>query len=107
MNGNWAQHFSRILLLVAALGALVIGVFLMFVPGPAVLFYFLAGTLLASESLYLARLMDWTEVRLRTLWKWGQRRWAQTPTWGRCVIMVVVAGFCVVGAGLAYLLFTR
>jgi hypothetical protein len=97
----------RVLLLVAALGSLVIGVFLMFVPGPAVVFYFLAATLLAGESLYLARLMDWAEVRLRAGWKWGRHRWEQTPVWGRVTSIGVAVCLSIGVAYLSFRLFVR
>jgi hypothetical protein len=79
----------------------------MFLPGPAILFYFFAGTLLASESLYLARLMDWAEVKLRALGKWGKRHWKQTPKWGRAAIITVVACVSVTSTYLSYRLLTR
>ncbi|HEY8993238.1 MAG TPA: hypothetical protein VIM71_01020 [Lacunisphaera sp.] len=90
-----------------ALGAAVIGVFLMFLPGPAILFYFIAGTLLASESLTLARLMDWGEVRFRALWKWSKRHWEETPGWGRAAIIALVVCVSVTSTYLSYRLFVR
>lgn len=75
------------LALIATVGA----VFLMFLPGPAVVLYFFAGALLASESLSVARLLDWGEVRLRALWRWGRNHWENAPGWGRTVFVVLVA----------------
>lgn len=78
--------------ILAAILATGIGVILAFIPGPAIPFFFLAGALLASESLYLAQLMDWTELRLRALWRWGKRHWDKLPRWSRSVLVGV--GVC-------------
>jgi hypothetical protein len=88
-DDSWAQRSRRVFRLLVALVAIVIAVVLMFLPGPAVLFYFFAGTLLARESLVVARLLDWIEVKLRALWKRGLPLWRKTPVWGR----VLLAGF--------------
>lgn len=44
---------------------LAIGVVLSIMPGPAFIFYGLAGALLASDSRPIARAMDWCEVKAR------------------------------------------
>lgn len=76
--------------LVAALAA-AIGLVLAFIPGPAVLFFLLAGALLASEWLWVARALDWLEVRLRRLARLGGRLWRGLPAVGRVVVVVVAA----------------
>ena len=76
--------------MIAALVAIVLAVLLMFLPGPAVVFYFFAGAILASESLTIARLMDWAEVRSRALWRWGRDHWRKTPHWGRVVLVALM-----------------
>ena len=66
----------------AFLGAAVLsfaaGVVLLFIPGPAVLFFALAGALLATQSRRLARWLDQGEVRARkavaALRRWRRRR---------------------------------
>jgi hypothetical protein len=54
------------------------GVVLMFIPGPAVLFFALAGALLATQSRHVARWLDWGELRARkavaALRRWRRRR---------------------------------
>lgn len=67
---------QRVLRMTLAAVAIVIGVVLVFVPGPAVLFFAIAGALLASESRSVARFMDWCEVTLRDAWNRvrGRRR---------------------------------
>jgi hypothetical protein len=50
---------------IVALLSFAIGVVLAFIPGPAVVFFALSATLLATQSLYVARALDRTEVWLR------------------------------------------
>lgn len=57
--------------LVGALVALAIAVVLTVMPGPAVVFYFIAGMLIAADSVIAARLLDRTESGVRKWW----RRW--------------------------------
>ena len=87
-GGAW----QRIALIAAALVCLVIGLVLSVMPGPAVLFFFLAGGLLATESRVVARFMDWSEVRLRHVLAWAKRRWRQLSLAGR--VAVVTLGAC-------------
>lgn len=49
-----------------ASGLILVGVVLVFIPGPAVLFFALAGALLAEVSLPAARTLDWAEARVRS-----------------------------------------
>ena len=55
----------RVLHAVAGVVALAVGVILTFIPGPAILFFLIAGGLFATQSLSVARALDWTELRLR------------------------------------------
>lgn len=91
---------QRIVLIAVAFVCLAIAVVLSVIPGPAIPFYFLTGGLLATESKFVARFMDWIEVKGRKIVAWGKRRWRSLPTWAR-VIVVIVGGCC--SAGLAYL----
>jgi hypothetical protein len=49
----------------AAVALLPIGVLFAFIPGPAVLFFGLSAALFATQSLWLARLLDRGELALR------------------------------------------
>ena len=80
---------KRIVLIAVAIVCLAIGVVLSVMPGPAVLFFFLAGGLLATESRFIARFMDWCEVQLRRAFAWAKRRWRSWGTFGRMVAIVV------------------
>ncbi len=82
----------RLIRLLGAAVALAIGAVLAFIPGPAVLFFLLAGALLASDSLMIARALDWTEVRARRVGRWAQRIWRGLPTYGRAALLL--AGGC-------------
>mgnify|MGYP003577713667 CR=1 FL=1 len=57
--------WRRVLSLGVAVSALAIGVVLVFIPGPAIVFFAVGGALLASHSLWVARALDWTELKLR------------------------------------------
>lgn len=61
--GFWA----RLALYAAAVLAIAIGIVLVFIPGPAVLFFFFAGGLLATESGVIARWMDKGEMLVRSV----------------------------------------
>lgn len=82
----------RLVHLVLAAIFTAIGVVLAFIPGPAILFFFLAGATLASDWLWMARLLDWLEVKLQAGWKWALAKWRGLPPAGR--IALVVAGGC-------------
>src|SRR5690242_10487401 len=56
-----ARPWARPLYLVGAVVCLAIGVVLAVMPGPAVLFFALAGGLLAAQSATVARFLDATE----------------------------------------------
>lgn len=102
---SWKQRGRRILRLVIALVMIIIAVILMFIPGPAVVFYFIAGALLAAESLTIARLMDWVEVRLRALWRWGKGHWKDMPRWGQAGLIVAVICLSATSTYISYRLF--
>jgi hypothetical protein len=84
---------KRVAMIALAIVCLLIGIVLAVMPGPAVLFFFLAGGLLATESRIVARAMDWLEVRLRKIIGWARRHWRRLPTAGRVVLgTLAVAG---------------
>ena len=51
------------------------GLFFLLAPGPGILILLLGATLVAQESLWAARLMDWLDLRLRPLVDWAWTRW--------------------------------
>lgn len=66
---NGGSQWSRILLLALAVIFILIAIPLMVLPGPAVVFFALAGFLVAGESAWTAALFDRTELLLRRLFK--------------------------------------
>ncbi|MGH7335962.1 MAG: PGPGW domain-containing protein, partial [Myxococcota bacterium] len=55
----------KVTFVVIAIVCFAAGVVLVFIPGPAVLFFALGGALLATQSLWVARALDAIEVRGR------------------------------------------
>ena len=97
LNSSWPYRIRRIVRLFVALGLLAVGVVLAFIPGPAIVFFFLSGGLLASESSLIARFLDWSELRLRATWGWLKRHWQALPVWGKVVVPVMAGGAALVG----------
>jgi len=95
-------HSKRIVRIILALVSLGIGVVLVVIPGPAILFFFVGGGLLATESLWIARLMDWIEVKARALWAWGTKRWRGLSVPGKIAVIFVGA---LGAAGAAYFIY--
>lgn len=67
--------------IVGAVVAVAIGVLLVFIPGPAVVFFALAGALVGTQSRWVAKKLDRGEVKGRELWErfqtWRNRRRAE------------------------------
>ena len=59
-------------------------------PGPGFATVFLGLAILAGELLPAARLLDWSEVRLRKLWRFILRVW-RTGLPGKVAVIVVAA----------------
>jgi hypothetical protein len=71
---------------------LVVGsAFLGWLPGPGILTFFLGLALIAGELSPVARLLDWSEVWLRTLAKPAKRIWDRSSPAGKAVIVAVIA----------------
>lgn len=77
------------------LGILLVGVglVLLLIPGPGLPFVFLGGGLLAAESLVVARIMDWLELRVRGVLRWAKVRWRRLPGWGKIAVSLMAAAF--------------
>jgi|GEM_PF-442235 len=92
----WARPLRWLLALVC----FAIGVVLVFIPGPAILFFAVAGLLAASDSQAVARALDRLEIELWRLFSWGHRRWNSMEWPGRiaiCVLVAVLAAAALVG----------
>lgn len=84
---------GRISRLVLAVVFMVIGVVLVFIPGPAIFFFVLAASLLATESLMLAKALDRVEVWLLQSWSAGKRTWHHLSFLEK-LLVGGVAGLC-------------
>ena len=62
-----APPWVKVVVIAAAMVTFGIGVVLTFIPGPAIVFFGLAGALAASESAWVARRLDDAEVAGRKL----------------------------------------
>jgi hypothetical protein len=97
-GGSWRLKFERFFRVLAALVLLVVGVIFVFTPGPGLLFFFIAGGLLSTESILVARFLDWTEIRSRAGWAWTLRHWKRLHLSGK-IALGVVALFGVISCG--------
>ncbi len=70
-----ANGWARVLCLVVAAVCCAVGVVLIFIPGPAFLFFILAGALLASQSWTAARVLDKAEMKTWTVRDWLRAKW--------------------------------
>ena len=92
---------GKALSLAVGMGLTLIGLFLLTVPGPGIPFLFVGGGLLAREWLWVARLLDAGEVRVRGVISWVARLWDRSPGWARVLMVlgaVVIAGGFSLGA---------
>jgi hypothetical protein len=62
---GWLKWFY----VVGALACVAVGVVLVFIPGPAFVFFILAGGLLSAQSHWMATRLDRAELALRGLWR--------------------------------------
>lgn len=99
--------WRRILQLGIALVLVSIGVVLVFIPGPAVLFFALAGAMLASESRAVARGLDWAELRIRTGWHRLARFWANLGRGGRIALILLGVTLIAMAGWVAWRIFLR
>lgn len=70
-----ASGWGRAVCVTLSLVSLVIGVVLVFIPGPAILFFLVSAVLLASQWRSVAVLMDRAELKGRGMWKDTRNFW--------------------------------
>ncbi len=76
-----------------------LGLFLLPAPGPGSIVVVAGLALLGSEFLFLARFLDWSEVKGRRLLKWAVKKWR---TLSRPARISLMAAACLMAAGLAW-----
>ena len=83
-----------------ALGFLLVlaGIFFLAFPGPGLLVLALGLALIAQESLSVARMLDWLELKLRPPYLWAKRRWKKAGPAARWTALA-----CLAAAGFAAL----
>lgn len=96
-SSNAPKTVWLVVRILAAVLLLLVGGVFMFIPGPAVVFFFFAGALLATDSLPVAKLLDWTEVQARKIGSKVRRLWRKLPTAGR--VAVAALGLCLSATG--------
>ena len=82
---NW---IGRIVRIVVAAVVLVGAAILTVIPGPAIPLFFLAGALIASDWLWMAKVMDRAEVFLRKIFKPIGKFWLHLPVYGRVLLAI-------------------
>jgi hypothetical protein len=98
-SGRHRGLLGMILRFLLAGMAAMIGFILVFMPGPAVLFFLIAGALLAADWLPVARLLDWGELHVRRLAKHAKRFWDHLTLPARVALGMAAA---TVGAAASY-----
>jgi len=73
-SGNQRSMVVRILFLTFGAILAVLGLLMLVLPGPGILALAVAGGFFASESLRIARGMDWIEVVARKMWRRVRQR---------------------------------
>jgi hypothetical protein len=69
------SHWVHVAYTAIAIALIPVGVLFAFIPGPAVLFFALSAALFATQSLWLARQLDRSELALRSFWASTRARW--------------------------------
>jgi uncharacterized protein (TIGR02611 family) len=92
-------HWGRWLNIIGGTLVVLMGVFMLAVPGPGMLVAVVGLSLLGSEFLTLARFLDWSEVKLRKMFAWGCRWWKEAGWAARTSLILLV---CLVAAGVLY-----
>jgi hypothetical protein len=77
-----------------------VGLFLMPAPGPGTIVLLLGAAIAAQESLRVARVMDWAEVRLRGVAKWLIGWWSRRSLAMKILLVAAAVGLTAT-AGLA------
>ena len=67
------ERGGRLLHYLLVIGLVLVGIVLVFIPGPAVVLFGLAAALLAEDSVLVAKALDRLELRLRALRRWAKR----------------------------------
>jgi hypothetical protein len=76
---NTLKLLWRIVRVAVAAVFVALGVIFMFIPGPAIVFYAIAGALLSTDSRPVAKALDWIEVHARRIGRRIAAKWNPLP----------------------------
>jgi hypothetical protein len=99
------SKFGKVLFFGGGPLLMLVGILLLFIPGPGLVFLFVGAGMLASESLVTARFLDRVEIQLRRLNQKGKALWENTPGGVKALVVAVLAGGIVAAAYVGYRLF--
>jgi len=74
------------------------GIVFCVIPGPGLPLVFLGAAVLAERSLFIARALDWSEVKLRNLLARGKKWWRKASPLGKNAL-IIIAATAVAGVG--------
>jgi hypothetical protein len=105
-SGHGRFGFRRILNIVIGSALAIVSAFFGWAPGPGLITFFLGLGMVAGELLFVAKFLDWAEVRLRKLahpvidvWK------RSSPAVKALIVLAILACFAALGYGVHYLIF--
>jgi hypothetical protein len=105
-SGHGRFGFRRIINIVIGSVLVIVSAFFGWAPGPGLLTFFIGLGMIAGELLFVARFLDWAEVRLRKLARWARDVWKSAPPAGKVLIVLgILACVAASGYGIYYLLF--
>lgn len=85
--------------------SILVGITMLFTPGPGIFFIFLGWGLVAQESLWLSILLDKFELYLRKWVDWGKAIWKNASFWLKFLLIAVTLIVVVAALYIAYLVF--
>lgn len=97
---------NRLLFIGMGLVSILVGITMLFTPGPGIFFIFLGWGLVAQESLWLSILLDKFELYLRKWVDWGKEKWDGSSTMLKVLMITavfVITALALYGAYLAFL----
>ena len=81
-EGKWFHRAISVLIGVLMLMA---GIIMLVTPGPAFIALGLGAILIAEESLMMAKLLDWIDLRGHALWRWMTHFWSTSSSWQKLI----------------------
>lgn len=80
------------------------GLFFLVAPGPGLLVVFIGAGLIAQESFFAARALDWTEIRIRKLATWALGVWHRSSMAVKILSVLIAVALAGASASAAYML---